>query len=262
MILSLSSDTLPLDQVDNYADVILSQQVSRIDGVGLVNIGGAAEAGRAHPHRSAQGRRPRPADRQRPRRRSSPPPTNAPKGSIVGPQRGSDRLRQRPDPGRRAVERSRRRLPQRRAGPDQGHRRRHPERRKQPDRRLGLSGKGQHRPDLQGRPEHSSGHLQGARRQRHQDRGPDPRGPARPAGEHPAGHRHPRSDGPDPDHQRLGQGREDHPADHHRSGGDRHLPLPAQRARDPHSQRRHPAGAAGGHRGDAAAASSASTTCR
>ena len=40
MILALSSDTLPLDQVDNYADVILSQQISRIDGVGLVTIGG------------------------------------------------------------------------------------------------------------------------------------------------------------------------------------------------------------------------------
>jgi len=40
MILSLSSDTLPIDQVDNYADVILSQQISKIDGVGLVNIGG------------------------------------------------------------------------------------------------------------------------------------------------------------------------------------------------------------------------------
>jgi HAE1 family hydrophobic/amphiphilic exporter-1 len=40
MILSLSSDALPLAQVDNYADVILSQQISRIDGVGLVTIGG------------------------------------------------------------------------------------------------------------------------------------------------------------------------------------------------------------------------------
>jgi len=40
MILALSSDTLPLAQVDNYADVILSQQISRITGVGLVTIGG------------------------------------------------------------------------------------------------------------------------------------------------------------------------------------------------------------------------------
>jgi multidrug efflux pump subunit AcrB len=40
MILSLSSDTLTLAQVDNYADVILSQQISRIVGVGLVTLGG------------------------------------------------------------------------------------------------------------------------------------------------------------------------------------------------------------------------------
>jgi HAE1 family hydrophobic/amphiphilic exporter-1 len=40
MILNLSSDTLPIDQVDNYADVIFSQQISTITGVGLVTIGG------------------------------------------------------------------------------------------------------------------------------------------------------------------------------------------------------------------------------
>jgi HAE1 family hydrophobic/amphiphilic exporter-1 len=40
MVLSLTSDTLPIDQVDNYADVILSQRISRISGVGLVTIGG------------------------------------------------------------------------------------------------------------------------------------------------------------------------------------------------------------------------------
>jgi HAE1 family hydrophobic/amphiphilic exporter-1 len=40
MILSLESETLPIDQVDNYADVILSQQISKMAGVGLVTIGG------------------------------------------------------------------------------------------------------------------------------------------------------------------------------------------------------------------------------
>jgi HAE1 family hydrophobic/amphiphilic exporter-1 len=40
MILALTSDTLPLDQVDNYADVIFTQEISRITGVGLVTIGG------------------------------------------------------------------------------------------------------------------------------------------------------------------------------------------------------------------------------
>ncbi|WEK00024.1 MAG: efflux RND transporter permease subunit [Candidatus Sphingomonas phytovorans] len=40
MILSLSSDTIALPQISDYADNILAQQISRIDGVGLVNIGG------------------------------------------------------------------------------------------------------------------------------------------------------------------------------------------------------------------------------
>ena len=40
MIIALNSDTLPVSTVDDYADNILSQQISRIDGVGLVNIGG------------------------------------------------------------------------------------------------------------------------------------------------------------------------------------------------------------------------------
>jgi HAE1 family hydrophobic/amphiphilic exporter-1 len=40
MILSMTSDTLPIATVSDYADNILSQQIARIDGVGLVNIGG------------------------------------------------------------------------------------------------------------------------------------------------------------------------------------------------------------------------------
>jgi len=40
MIIGLTSDTLPVATVDDYADNILSQQISRIDGVGLVTIGG------------------------------------------------------------------------------------------------------------------------------------------------------------------------------------------------------------------------------
>jgi HAE1 family hydrophobic/amphiphilic exporter-1 len=40
MIIALTSDTLPVATVDDYADNILAQQISRIDGVGLVNIGG------------------------------------------------------------------------------------------------------------------------------------------------------------------------------------------------------------------------------
>ena len=40
MIIALTSDTLPLLDVSDYADSILAQQISRIDGVGQVNVGG------------------------------------------------------------------------------------------------------------------------------------------------------------------------------------------------------------------------------
>jgi HAE1 family hydrophobic/amphiphilic exporter-1 len=41
MLLAVQSKTLPLIQVNDYADNILAQQISQIQGVGLVNIGGA-----------------------------------------------------------------------------------------------------------------------------------------------------------------------------------------------------------------------------
>ena len=41
LVLAVQSDTLPLTQVNEYADTILAQQISQIPGVGLVNIGGA-----------------------------------------------------------------------------------------------------------------------------------------------------------------------------------------------------------------------------
>jgi len=41
LILSLSSETLPLSTVSDYGDNILSQQISRLDGVGLVFMPGA-----------------------------------------------------------------------------------------------------------------------------------------------------------------------------------------------------------------------------
>jgi HAE1 family hydrophobic/amphiphilic exporter-1 len=40
MIIALQSETLPVSKVSDYADNILSQQISRIQGVGQVNIGG------------------------------------------------------------------------------------------------------------------------------------------------------------------------------------------------------------------------------
>ncbi|HEY8099232.1 MAG TPA: efflux RND transporter permease subunit [Burkholderiaceae bacterium] len=41
LVLSVQSDTLPLTQVNEYADTILAQQISQIPGVGDVGIGGA-----------------------------------------------------------------------------------------------------------------------------------------------------------------------------------------------------------------------------
>jgi HAE1 family hydrophobic/amphiphilic exporter-1 len=87
MILVLSSETLPLDVVDNYADVILSQQISRIDGVGLVNIGGAQKPAvriQLDPRKIAA----RGLQFDTVKSQIVEATTNAPKGSIVGPQRG------------------------------------------------------------------------------------------------------------------------------------------------------------------------------
>ena len=41
MILGLTSDSLPVSTVSDYADSVLAQQISRIDGVGQVNVGGS-----------------------------------------------------------------------------------------------------------------------------------------------------------------------------------------------------------------------------
>jgi multidrug efflux pump len=40
LTLSVSSDTIPLDQVDDYADSILAQKISQVSGVGLVTLNG------------------------------------------------------------------------------------------------------------------------------------------------------------------------------------------------------------------------------
>ena len=40
LVMGVHSDTLPLTVVDDYADTILAQQMSQIDGVAQVSIGG------------------------------------------------------------------------------------------------------------------------------------------------------------------------------------------------------------------------------
>jgi HAE1 family hydrophobic/amphiphilic exporter-1 len=56
MILSLTSDTLPIATVNDNADNILSQQISQISGVGLVSIGGQQKPAiriQIDPHKAA-----------------------------------------------------------------------------------------------------------------------------------------------------------------------------------------------------------------
>jgi HAE1 family hydrophobic/amphiphilic exporter-1 len=84
MLLALDSDTLPIDQVSNYADIILSQQISRINGVGLVNIGGQQKPAvriQLDPRKVAA----RGLQLDTVRSQIVAATTNAPKGAINGP---------------------------------------------------------------------------------------------------------------------------------------------------------------------------------
>src|SRR5262249_11481744 len=49
LTLAVSSDILPLSDVDDYADSVLAQKISQVSGVGLVSLnGGPQPAGRGH----------------------------------------------------------------------------------------------------------------------------------------------------------------------------------------------------------------------
>jgi HAE1 family hydrophobic/amphiphilic exporter-1 len=83
MILALTSDTLPIDKVDDYADIIFSQQISKIAGVGLVTIGGQQKPAvriQLDPRKVAA----RGLQIDNVRARITASTTNAPKGSING----------------------------------------------------------------------------------------------------------------------------------------------------------------------------------
>jgi HAE1 family hydrophobic/amphiphilic exporter-1 len=86
MIIALSSETLPISQVSDFADNILGQQISRIQGVGIVNIGGQQKPAvriRIDPHKAAaMGLQ---LDNIRTQITNS--TVNAPKGQITGDQR-------------------------------------------------------------------------------------------------------------------------------------------------------------------------------
>ena len=54
LILSVTSDTLPLTEVDDNADTMLAQQISQISGVGQVDDRRRAEAGGPRPDRPGE----------------------------------------------------------------------------------------------------------------------------------------------------------------------------------------------------------------
>ena len=62
---AISSDVLPLEKVDDFADSILAQKISQVSGVGLVTHQRRAEAGRARASRSRGARGLRSHDRRR-----------------------------------------------------------------------------------------------------------------------------------------------------------------------------------------------------
>jgi hydrophobe/amphiphile efflux-1 (HAE1) family protein len=87
MLLALSSDTLPLTTVNNYADNIVAQQLSQVDGVALVLIAGAQKpAVRVEANPVALAGRGLSLEDVRAAIAST--TLNAPKGTLTGPRQG------------------------------------------------------------------------------------------------------------------------------------------------------------------------------
>jgi HAE1 family hydrophobic/amphiphilic exporter-1 len=86
MLIALQSETLPISKVSDYADSILAQQISRINGVGLVTIGGQRKPSvriQIDPRRAAA----RGIQLDNIRLAITLGTVNAPKGGINGPQK-------------------------------------------------------------------------------------------------------------------------------------------------------------------------------
>jgi hydrophobe/amphiphile efflux-1 (HAE1) family protein len=85
LVLTLTSETLPLRTVSDYVDSLLAQQLSRIEGVGQVNIGGAVKPAvriRIDPRKAAE----LGLQLDQVRAQIAANTVNAPKGSISGAQ--------------------------------------------------------------------------------------------------------------------------------------------------------------------------------
>ena len=85
LTLAVSSDTLPLAQVDDFADSVLAQKISQVAGVGLVSFGGGQKPAvrvRVDPERLA-GARQSQEDMRTPLAAAN---VNQPKGNLDGPR--------------------------------------------------------------------------------------------------------------------------------------------------------------------------------
>ena len=159
MILAVQSDAVPLIEVDDYADNILSQQLSQISGVSQVFIGGEQKRAvrvQADPGRlAAMG-----LTLEDVRGTLVNSTANSPKGTIDAEQALVRDLHQRPAHQGGGIQQRHPELPQRRAGAGERHR--------PGDRRPGEPA-ARRLAERQAR--HHPGHLQAAGRQRHRDGG-------------------------------------------------------------------------------------------
>ena len=87
LILSLTSDTLPLPEVFDAANTILAQKISQVNGVGQVTVGGGQQPAVRVAGRPGSARRHRPEPRGRAQRARAHAPSTSPRG----PRRGDAR---------------------------------------------------------------------------------------------------------------------------------------------------------------------------
>ena len=216
LLLSATSDTLPLTTVCDAVDAQLAQQISQISGVAQVTIGGQQKPAirvQIDPAKLvAKG-----LSLEDVRSQIAITTVDSPKGNIDGATRAytiyaNDQLT-----GFEGLERRHRRLPQWRP---LAHPRHRPGRHRPGRRQAGGLGQRQARrvPDR----------VQAARRQRHRDRRQDQGDAAAAGSRHPAGDQDRGHQRPHPDHPRRRRRRTVHPAPDHRAGRDGDLRLPAQ----------------------------------
>ena len=250
LLLSATSDTLPLTEVDDSVETKLAQQISQISGVAQVFIGGQQKPAiriQLDPAKLvAKG-----LSLEDVRSQIAVTTDDSPKGNIDGDKRAytiyaNDQLTD-PDAWNDVI------VAYRNGGAAAGARHRQGGRRARGHQAGGLGRRQARR---------VPGHLQAAGRQRHRHRRQDQGAVAEADRGDPARDQDQDHQRPHADHPRLGRGRAVHAAAHHRAGGDGDLRLPAQRLGDDHPERHGAAGAARRLRADVGVRLYASTICR